>query len=167
VLALPIAHNLPLACPAFRDSCSRVRALCSPHHTSRGTVQADPGTSGDAPQGCAALLVGLINDPAIGKYDLSSLRVVQSGGSASAESGSEPSSSSERYVQENFGMGEGMLFFVRLEIRRTFVWKPAAGRCVPTTRSRLIDEDGREVPDGEVGELCCAAPIMQGYFRCA
>jgi long-chain acyl-CoA synthetase len=40
------------------------------------------------------------------------------------------------------------------------------GMPLPSTEIRLLDEDGREVAEGEVGELCVRGPqVMQGYFN--
>lgn len=40
------------------------------------------------------------------------------------------------------------------------------GLPLPSTDIRLVDEDGHEVPDGEVGELCVRGPqVMRGYFN--
>ena len=70
------------------------------------------------------------------------------------------------FVQENFGMSEGMLMFVRLDDpARSASSRPAAGRSRPTTRCMLLDDDDREVADGEVGELTCRGPYtLRGYF---
>src|SRR5213592_4374699 len=63
-----------------------------------------------------ALLIRMINDPSISRFDLSSLKIIQSGGQRMQPEVRLktheliPSS----FVQENFGMSEGMLFFVRL-----------------------------------------------------
>ncbi len=40
------------------------------------------------------------------------------------------------------------------------------GLPVPSTDVKLIDDDGKEVPVGQPGELCCAGPqVMQGYWQ--
>lgn len=40
------------------------------------------------------------------------------------------------------------------------------GKAIPGVSLKVIDPDGREVPDGEVGELVASgANIMQGYWR--
>src|SRR5207249_11166276 len=69
-------------------------------------------------------------------------------------------------VQENFGMSEGTLFFVRRgdpeEVRMETVGTPVS----PDDEVRLTDEEGREVPEGEVGELCVRGPYtLAGYYR--
>jgi 2,3-dihydroxybenzoate-AMP ligase len=114
-----------------------------------------------------ALLIRLINDPAIGKYDLSPLRVIQSGGQRMQPEVRLrakqliPSAT----VQENFGMSEGMLFFVRLddpeEVRLETCGRPLS----PDDEVKLVDDEGREVAPGEVGELTCRGPYtLRGYF---
>jgi 2,3-dihydroxybenzoate-AMP ligase len=70
------------------------------------------------------------------------------------------------FVQENFGMSEGTLFFVRRddpeEVRMETVGTPIS----PDDEVRLTDEEGREVPDGEVGELTVRGPYtLRGYYR--
>src|SRR2546426_11159101 len=114
-----------------------------------------------------ALLIRLINDPSIGKYDLSSLRVVQSGGQRM-----QPEVRLRTrelvpgaFVQENFGMSEGMLFFVRAEDPEE-VRLETCGRPISSDDEvKLVDDEGREVAPGEVGELTCRGPYtLRGYF---
>jgi 2,3-dihydroxybenzoate-AMP ligase len=114
-----------------------------------------------------ALLIRLLNDPAARNHDLSSLRVIQSGGQRL-----QPEVRLRTralipgvFVQENFGMSEGMLMFVRKddpeEVKLETVGRPIS----PDDEVRLLDDDDREVPDGEVGELCARGPYtLRGYF---
>jgi 2,3-dihydroxybenzoate-AMP ligase len=114
-----------------------------------------------------ALLIRLINDPSIGSYDLASLRVIQSGGQRMQP---EVRIRTKELipsvtVQENFGMSEGMLFFVRLddpeEVRLETCGRPIS----PDDEVRLVDDEGSEVRPGEVGELICRGPYtLRGYF---
>ena len=64
-----------------------------------------------------ALLIRLINDPSIARYDLSSLRVIQSGGQRMQPEVRLKTQEliPSAFVQENFGMSEGVLMFVRLD----------------------------------------------------
>src|SRR5438876_2333159 len=68
-------------------------------------------------------------------------------------------------VQENFGMSEGMLFFVRLDDPEDVRMDTCGRPLSPDDEVRLVDEEGREVPRGEVGELTCRGPYtLRGYF---
>ncbi|HUJ97218.1 MAG TPA: AMP-binding protein, partial [Stellaceae bacterium] len=72
------------------------------------------------------------------------------------------------FVQENFGMSEGMLFFVRRgdpeDVRLETVGRPIS----PDDEVRLLDDDDREVAFGEVGELCSRGPYtLRGYYGAA
>ena len=168
LLVLPIAHNLPLACPGiqgfmFKGARVVLSATTRPEELFR-LIQAHRVTHIKV---VPALLVGLINDPTIGKYDLSSLKVVQSGGQRMQP---EVRIRTKQLipsvtVQENFGMGEGMLFFVHLDDPEDVRLETCGRPVCPDDEVRLIDDDGREVPDGEVGELSCRGPYtLRGYF---
>jgi non-ribosomal peptide synthetase component E (peptide arylation enzyme) len=114
-----------------------------------------------------ALLIRLINDPSIAKYDLSSLRVMQSGGQRLQPEVRRRTKEliPSVFVQENFGMAEGMLMFVRFddpdEVRMETVGRPVS----PDDEVRLVDDDDNEVAPGEVGELLARGPYtLRGYF---
>jgi len=165
---LPLAHNLPLACPGLQgyllhggrfviSNSTRsedIFSLIQQHRVTHIAV-------------VPALLIRLINDPSIVKFDLSSLRVIQSGGQRLQPEVRRrakeliPSCT----VQENFGMAEGMLMFVRFDdpedVRMETVGRPLS----PDDEVRLVDDNDHEVTPGEIGELLARGPYtLRGYF---
>ena len=165
---LPLAHNLPLACPGLQgyflhggtmvlSTSTRsedVFALIAGHRVTHIAV-------------VPALLIRLINDPMVAKFDLSSLRVIQSGGQRLQPEVRRRTKEliPSVTVQENFGMAEGMLMFVRFDdpeqVRMETVGRPLS----PDDEVRLVDEDDNEVAAGEVGELLARGPYtLRGYF---
>jgi len=69
------------------------------------------------------------------------------------------------FIQENFGMSEGLIMFVRIDdpedVRLETVGRPVS----PDDEVRILDDDLNEVPFGEVGELCCRGPYtLRGYY---
>ena len=168
LLVLPIAHNLPLACPGiqgfmFKGARIVLSASTRPEDMFR-LIQENRITHLKV---VPALLTRLINDPAIGKYDLSSVKVVQSGGQRMQP---EVRVRTKQLipsvtVQENFGMGEGMLMFVRLDDPEEVRLETCGRPICPDDEVKLIDDEGREVPDGEVGEFSARGPYtLRGYF---
>lgn len=166
---LPIAHNLPLACPGLQGF-----MLCGAKvvlHTSTRAeevfklIQTFKVTHIHV---VPALLIMWMNDAAIDGYDLSSVRVIQSGGQRLQP---ETRALTEKIltnctVQENFGMAEGLLMFVRLDdpvdVRRETVGRPVC----EDDEILLLDENDRPVPRGTPGELCCRGPYtLRGYFK--
>ena len=168
LLALPIGHNLPLACPGIQG-----------YFFQGGKVVLSPTTRPEEMfsriekhrvthlKVVPALLIRLINDPSIARFDLSSLKIIQSGGQRM-----QPEVRLKThelipgaFVQENFGMSEGMLFFVRLDDPQEVKLETCGRPICPDDEVRLVDDEGREVPDGEVGELTCRGPYtLRGYY---
>ena len=168
ILALPIAHNLPLACPGLQGYLFRGgKVVLSPTTRPEDMFRLIQEHRVTHLKVVPALLIRLINDPAIGKFDLSSLRVIQSGGQRMQPEVRLrtkqliPSAT----VQENFGMGEGLLMFVQLDDPEEVRLEPCGRPLSPDDEVMLIDDEGAEVPPGEVGELACRGPYtLRGYF---
>jgi 2,3-dihydroxybenzoate-AMP ligase len=171
LLALPIAHNLPLACPGVQgyflnggrvvlSTSTRPEAMLPLVEKHRVThIKLVP-----------ALLIRLINSPEAERCDLSSVKVIQSGGQRMQPQVRLRARQvfSSAVIQENFGMAEGMLFFVRFDDPEE-VQLEACGRPIsPDDEAKLVDDEGREVPPGEVGELACRGPYtLRGYYNAA
>ena len=169
LVVLPIAHNLPLACPGIQGFFLRgARAVLSSSVRAQDVFSLIERERVTHLAVVPALLIRWINDSAISRYDLSSVRVIQSGGQRLQPEVKRlcearmPSAT----VQENFGMAEGMLTFVRLDdpydVRLETVGRPMC----PDDEVKLVDDEGREVADGEVGELAVRGPYtLRGYYR--
>jgi 2,3-dihydroxybenzoate-AMP ligase len=166
---LPIAHNLPLACPGMQGFLLRGATVCLlPSTRGLAVFSAIDRHRVTHIHVVPALLIRWINDPAAADYDLGSVRVIQSGGQRLQP---ETRQRTERVfrnvtVQENFGMAEGLLMFVRLDdppqVRLETVGRPIC----PDDEVRLVGEDGMDVPDGEIGELLARGPYtLRGYYN--
>src|SRR5882724_5513914 len=165
---LPLAHNLPLACPGLQGYLLHGGKVVVAN-TTRGEdifrlIERHRVTHIAV---VPALLIRLINDPSIKNFDLSSLQVIQSGGQRLQPEVRRRTKEliPSVTVQENFGMAEGMLLFVRLddpeEVRMETVGRPVS----PDDEVRLVDDDDSEVSPGEVGELLARGPYtLRGYF---
>ncbi len=100
----------------------------------------------------------------VGRHDLSSLRVLEAGG---AYVGGEALARMERKFAANFmpvwGCTEatGVALVNGPELRKD----GATGKPVPGYEIRIVDERGREVESGEVGEMILRGPALaQGYI---
>jgi 2,3-dihydroxybenzoate-AMP ligase len=70
------------------------------------------------------------------------------------------------FVQENFGMSEGTLFFVSKDLPEEARMETVGRPVCPDDEVRLCDESGAEVADGEIGELTVRGPYtLRGYYR--
>lgn len=168
LVVLPIAHNLPLACPGIQgfmfhgakvviSSSTKpedIYALIQKHRVTHLKV-------------VPALLIRLLNSPAVRHFDLSSLNLIQSGGQCL-----QPETRllakkliPSAFIQENFGMSEGLLMFVRPDDPEDVCLETVGRPVCPDDEVRILDNDGKDVPWGEVGELCCRGPYtLRGYF---
>jgi 2,3-dihydroxybenzoate-AMP ligase len=168
LVVLPIAHNLPLACPGIQGFLfnggkavigpstkpERMADLIQKHRVTHLKV-------------VPSLLIRLLNSDVLAHYDLSSLKIIQSGGQSLL-----PQTRllvrkliPNAFVQENFGMSEGLLMFVRLDDPADVCLETVGRPISPDDEVRLLDDEGNDVGRGDVGELCCRGPYtLRGYF---
>ena len=168
LLVLPIAHNLPLACPGiqgffFQGAKVVLHANTRPAEIFSLIEQHSVTHLKVVP----ALLIRLINDPAIGDYDLTSVKLIQSGGQRMQPEVREKTKRlfTNAFVQENFGMSEGTLMFVRHDDSEEVKLETCGRPVCEDDEVLLLDDDGQQVADGEVGELTVRGPYtLRGYF---
>jgi acyl-CoA synthetase (AMP-forming)/AMP-acid ligase II len=116
-----------------------------------------------------AMLQAMVDHPRWQEADLSSLRVIQSGaGSLSA--------GLKRCLLDKLGEGVLNIYAASTEVgpyanlRGDEVARHLDGNCVGRpffgVELKLLDDEGREVAPGEVGEICCRSDSQyDGYFE--
>ncbi len=115
-----------------------------------------------------ASIVAMLNSKTLGQRDLSSLRIVITGGASAAVETIKAFQVAVPHAKlvELYGMLEtGFHSFTRpsddpLKVNGT------VGRCVSEMGLRIIDDEGHDVPMGEVGEIAAIGPSVHlGYLN--
>jgi 2,3-dihydroxybenzoate-AMP ligase len=168
LLVLPIAHNLPLACPGIQGFMFKGATVVLHANTRPAEMFALIQQHGVTHiKVVPALLIRLINDPSVHDYTLDSVQQIQSGGQRMQPEVRLRTRELFRnaFVQENFGMSEGLLMFVRKGDPEEVLLETCGRPVCADDEVKLIDDDGAEVADGEIGELACRGPYtLRGYF---
>lgn len=113
------------------------------------------------------ILIMLAKRPEVAHYDISSLRRLGCGGAPlSSDLQNEIMSLFPHVVvSQGWGMSETTCAGISAE---SLPQDPTGsiGILLPNTQARLVDDDGRDVPEGEPGELLLKGPqVMKGYWK--
>ncbi|AUY33389.1 long-chain fatty acid--CoA ligase [Pseudomonas soli] len=115
--------------------------------------------------GLNTLFVALCNNEAFRNLDFSALKITLSGGMALQMSVAERwKAVTGCAICEGYGMTETSPVAAVNPISANQVG--TIGIPVPSTLCKIIDDNGQELPLGEVGELCIKGPqVMKGYWQ--
>lgn len=167
LVALPAAHNFPLACPGilgtFVAGGRVVMAPAPSPDTAFPLISRERVTVTALVPPLARLWRDAVDwDPA----DLSSLRLLQVGGARlDAALAARLSPVVGRQLQQVFGMAEGLLNYTRLSDPDELIWTTQGRPLSPGDEVRVVDADGSPVAVGEVGELLTRGPYtIRGYY---
>jgi long-chain acyl-CoA synthetase len=115
--------------------------------------------------GVNTLYRALLDAPGFADVDKSSLKVASSGGMAV-----------QRVVAERWAKATGIPLVEGYGLTETSpvaisnplaieAWTGTIGMPIPSTEAAILDDDGRRLPVGEVGEICIRGPqVMAGYW---
>jgi len=167
LVALPAAHNFPLACPGILGTLAAGgQVIMAPSPTAEVAfplIEAHHVTHTAVVP--AVAMRWLDSNPQA--YDLSSLDVLQVGGSrlpAHAARRIKPTLGCQ--LQQVFGMAEGLLNYTRLDASEEIVNETQGMPASVADEIRVVDADGHPVADGDVGELLTRGPYtIRGYFK--
>jgi 2,3-dihydroxybenzoate-AMP ligase len=168
LLGLPLAHNYNLGSPGLLGALALGgRVVIAPRgdcNTVFSLVEKERVTF---IQAAVPLIVNWLNDPALDRFDVSSLQVVQQGGARlSSELRDRLRKRLGCQFQEDYGTAEGLLNLTQLDDPDDIVLHSSGAPVCPDDEIKVLDEDGHEVADGEVGELVARGPYtIRGYYN--
>ena len=115
--------------------------------------------------GVNTLFDGLSRHPRIREVDFSRLRIAIGGGAAVLRTTSERwKAITGKHVLEGYGLSETSPVLTLNSEGGDF--SGTVGLPLPSTEIKLLDANGKEVPQGEAGEICARGPqVMRGYWQ--
>lgn len=165
---LPIAHNWTLGSPGIQATLFAGGTVVLSPSTDTQTVFSLIEKEMVTLTGIVApLAASWLNSTDLEKYDLRSLRVIQTGGSkVAANIRKRLTEEFHCRQQEVFGTAEGLLLMTRLDDNEERALFSSGSPVSDADEVMVIDSDGIEVPDGEPGELITRGPYtIRGYYN--
>ncbi|MBL8288641.1 MAG: AMP-binding protein [Rubrivivax sp.] len=165
---LPLGHNYNLASPgmlgAFGCGGSVVVSPAMDAATVFALVHAHRVTVIPA---AVPLITAWLAAPLPAGCDLSSLKVIQNGGARLAPELRRRLRERFRCTpQEIYGTAEGLINMTRLDDPDDRLLETSGAPVCEADEIKVVDDQGREVPDGEPGELLARGPYtIRGYFN--
>ncbi len=165
---LPVGHNFPLTSPGalgiFHAGGTVIMSTTGAPDTAFELIEKHRVTiTAMVPPLALAWLNAVPNS----EKDLSSLEVIQVGGSKLSEDIAkkiEPAFGCT--LQQVFGMAEGLVNYTRLDDPDEIIIQTQGRPISPDDEIKIVDEEDNEVPVGEPGLLLTRGPYtIRGYFR--
>jgi 2,3-dihydroxybenzoate-AMP ligase len=167
-VSLPISHNFPLSSPGlqgvFQSGGKVVLAETPEPAEAFALIERERVT---ATALVPALAIRWLDAPERERYDLSSLRLLQVGGARlNPEPARRVRSVLGCQLQQVFGMAEGLVNYTRLDDPEEIVVETQGRPVSPADEIRIVDEDDRDLPPGEPGNLLTRGPYtLRGYYK--
>ncbi len=167
---LPMAHNYTLASPGLLGTLRYGgKVVIAPDVTPETIFPLIEKERINVVPAVVPIIINWLNSNIPEKHDLSSLQVMNNGGIKLQPALRQKME--EKFgcrFQEIYGTAEGLLNFTELdaseELRYTSSGKPACA----DDEVKVVDEDGNELPEGELGELIVRGPYtIRGYYNAA
>ena len=165
---LPLAHNYNLASPGMLGAfyCGGTLVIGTSADTSDifQTVERERVT---VIAGAVPMISNWLNSDVAKRFDLSSLKVIQSGGARlPPELRLRVRQELGCLQQEIYGTAEGLINMVRLDDSDELLLESSGAPVSEFDEIKVLDDAGNEVPDGEPGELVVRGPYtINGYYN--
>jgi 2,3-dihydroxybenzoate-AMP ligase len=168
LLTLPLAHNYNLGSPGMLGALAAGgRVVMAPRGDCETVFSLVEKERVTVIQAAVPLIVNWLNDPALDRFDISSLKLVQQGGARLAPELRDRLRKRLRcQFQEDYGTAEGLLNLTRLNDADDIVLRSSGAPICDDDEIKVLDDNGNEVADGEIGELVTRGPYtIRGYYN--
>ncbi len=164
----PVAHNFTITSPGIHAAvffgAKSVLALSPNPDTVFALIEKERVTYANA---VPAVIISWLNYDKLSKYDISSLEVIISGGSKfNPEIAHLVPERLDCKLQQTLGMAEGLNVYTRLDDSGKIIFETVGRPLLPDDEIKIVDEEGKDVPPGEIGELWTRGPYtIRGYYQ--
>jgi long-chain acyl-CoA synthetase len=166
VIPLPLYHVYALTCNlVFMKIGTHIVLITNPRDMPAfiATLRKTPMT---AIIGVNTLYYALLNAPGFAEIDLRKLKLTSAGGMAVQRAVAEKWKQRTGVpIVEGYGLTETSPVVIanRLDIKD---WTGTIGLPIPSTDAAVLDEEGKELEAGELGEISIRGPqVMKGYWN--
>lgn len=166
--ALPAAHNFPLSSPGSLGTLEAGGTVVLARRPTPDEVFPLIARERVTITAVVPPLAMIWLDAAAGRDDdLSSLKVLQVGGAKfTPEAARRVRPTLGCRLQQVFGMAEGLVNYTRLDDPEETVLATQGRPISPDDEIRVVDDEDRDLPVGEVGHLLTRGPYtIRGYYR--
>ncbi|MCY8921793.1 (2,3-dihydroxybenzoyl)adenylate synthase [Bacillus atrophaeus] len=166
--ALPMAHNYPLSSPGVLGTLyAGGRVVLAPTPSpddSFPLIERERVTMTALVPPLAMVWMDAVSTR---QDDLSSLQVLQVGGAKfGAEAARRVKTTFDCTLQQVFGMAEGLVNYTRLDDPEELIVNTQGRPMSPFDEVRVLDDDDREVEQGQTGHLLTRGPYtIRGYYK--
>jgi len=168
LVAIPVSHNFGLAAPGLMGALlANGTAVLLDSAAPDDVLEAIERERVTCMPGVPALYITMMERQQLAPRDLSSLKQIIAGGAKFL-----PTSAKRALevfgcrVQQVLGMAEGFITTTRLDDPESAVLDTVGTPVSPHDEFRLVDEVGKDVGAGEVGELLVRGPYtIRGYYK--
>jgi 2,3-dihydroxybenzoate-AMP ligase len=165
--ALPISHNFALGCPGvFGALFSGGRAVLVPTPAPEGVFEAIEAQRVTVTSAVPAVVLKWMEAVGSTRHDVSSLRSVQVGGSVlPPETAARIGPALGCRLQQAYGMAEGLICYTPSGAPEEVAHFTQGVPVSEFDELLVVDQAGRPVPAGEIGELLTRGPYTpRGYY---
>src|SRR5690606_33962188 len=167
ICALPLYHifSLTVNCMLIMNLGGENILITNPRDM-KAFVKELQGSRFSAITGVNTLFNGLMNTPGFADIDFSNLKFALAGGMAVQRPVAERwQQITGKVMTQGYGLTEASPV-TNANLIGVGEFNGSIGLPIPSTDEKSIDDEGNEVPLGEVGELCIKGPqVMKGYWN--
>ncbi|MGI9281086.1 MAG: class I adenylate-forming enzyme family protein [Endozoicomonas sp.] len=167
MLSLPLFHGSGLLTVIFSALKNGTKVVMQPRWDPEDALKLIEKEGVGTLSGAAKMIWDLLEHPEFDKYDTSSIFNMTGVGAAQPETLVKDilTAFPDNFAGTGYGMTECNMF-ATLNTGPTYLEnKDSVGLPYPVTEIKIVDDQGKELPVGEVGEICIKGPtLVDGYW---
>ena len=168
ICCIPLFHITGLACVMLSTIFSGVACVYMREFKTKDFLEIMAKEKVTQYMGVINVIWLMVNHPDFDRYDFSSFKTALFGGSPATEEMIRGifNKLPNLQISVGYGLTESFAMTTSTPFEDTLRKIKAVGQCLPTMEAKIVDDEGKEVPTGTIGEILLrGAKILKGYWK--